>query len=91
MAFNAIPGFADYPQSLQRCAAVVNLVGDREPSRILADCLHLQSVTLSNLGRVPEAAECAGRALALARELGYPCSWPRRETWPPPSRLAPPR
>jgi DNA-binding CsgD family transcriptional regulator len=50
----------------------VNLIGDREPSRILADCLHLQSVTLANMGRVPEAAECAGRSLALARELGYP-------------------
>jgi non-specific serine/threonine protein kinase len=63
---------ADYPQSLQRCAAVVNLIGDRQPSRILADCLHLQSVTLANMGRVPEAAGCAGRALDLARELGYP-------------------
>jgi DNA-binding CsgD family transcriptional regulator len=63
---------ADLPQSLQRCAAVVDVIGDQEPSRILADCLHLQSVTLSNMGRVPEAAGCARRALALAHELGYP-------------------
>jgi predicted ATPase/DNA-binding CsgD family transcriptional regulator len=63
---------ADLPQSLKRCAAVVNLIEDQEPSRILADCLHLQSVTLSNMGRVPEAAGCAGRALALACELDYP-------------------
>jgi DNA-binding CsgD family transcriptional regulator len=48
------------------------VIGDRAPSRILADCLHLKSVTLANLGRVPEAARCARRALALARDLGYP-------------------
>ena len=63
---------ADLPQALQRCAAVVDVIGDRAPSRILADCLHLKSVTLANLGRVPEAARCARRALALARDLGYP-------------------
>jgi predicted ATPase/DNA-binding CsgD family transcriptional regulator len=62
----------DLPQSLQRCAAIVDVIGDRKPSRILADCLALQSVTLANLGRVPEAVGCARRALALARELGYP-------------------
>jgi DNA-binding CsgD family transcriptional regulator len=32
----------------------------------------VQSETLANLGRVPEAAECGRRALALASELGYP-------------------
>ncbi len=63
---------ADLPQAQQRCAAIVDVIGDREPSRILADCLALQSVTLSSLGRVPEAAGCARRALAIARELGYP-------------------
>ena len=47
---------------------------DRGPGAIpvLADCLALQSVTLANLGRVPEAAGCGRRALAMARELGYP-------------------
>ena len=30
-----------------------------------------QSVTVSNLGRVPEAARYGRRALAMARELGY--------------------
>ena len=63
---------ADLPQAQQRCAAIVDVIGDREPSRILADCLALQSVTLSSLGQVPEAAGCARRALAIARELGYP-------------------
>ena len=65
-------GAADLPQALQRCAAVMEAIGDRKPSRLLADCLTVQSETLANLGRVPEAAECGRRALALARELDYP-------------------
>ena len=68
IAFDA----ADLPGALQRSAAIVDVIGDREPSRILADCLGLQSFILSNLGRVPEAAGCARRALSLARELSYP-------------------
>ena len=50
----------------------MNVIGDREPTRVLVDCLHLQSAVLSNLGRVPEAAAISRRALAMARELGYP-------------------
>ena len=38
---------------------------------MLVDCLARQSVTLANLGRVPQAARCGRRALAMARELGY--------------------
>jgi predicted ATPase len=71
LAYTAMEA-ADLPQSLQRCAAIVDATGDREPSRVLVDCLALQSVTLANLGRAPEAAGCARRALAMARELGYP-------------------
>jgi len=63
---------ADLPGALQRCAAVIDVIGDREPSRLLVDCLHLQSAVLSNLGRVPEAVVSSRRALAMARELGYP-------------------
>ena len=63
---------ADLPGALQLCSAVVNVIGDREPTRVLVDCLHLQSAVLSNLGRVPEAAAISRRALAMARELGYP-------------------
>jgi len=63
---------ADLRGALQRCAAIGGAIGEREPSPVLADCLALQSITLSNLGRVPEAAGCARRALAIARELGYP-------------------
>src|SRR5689334_16723615 len=55
-------GAADLPQALQRCAAVMEAIGDREPSRLLVDCLTVQSETLANLGRVPEAAECGRRA-----------------------------
>jgi predicted ATPase/DNA-binding CsgD family transcriptional regulator len=65
-------GAADLPQALQRSAAVIEATGGREPSRLLADCLTVQSETLANLGRVPEAADCGRRALALARELDYP-------------------
>ena len=63
---------ADLPGALQLCVAVIDVIGDREPSRLLVDCLDLQSAILSNLGRVPEAAAISRRALAIARELGYP-------------------
>jgi predicted ATPase/DNA-binding CsgD family transcriptional regulator len=63
---------ADLPGALQRCAAVIDVIEDREPSRLLVDCLDLQSAVLSNLGRVPEAAAISRRALAMAREVGYP-------------------
>jgi len=62
---------ADLPQALQRCAAIIDVLGARQPSPLLVDCLGLQSSILANLGRVPEAAASSRRALALARELGY--------------------
>jgi predicted ATPase/DNA-binding CsgD family transcriptional regulator len=61
----------DLARTLEHCTAVLDVIGNREPSRALVDCLNLQSTTLSNLGRVPEAAESGRRALALARQLGY--------------------
>ena len=61
----------DLPAALERYTAVIDVIKDRGPSRMLVDCLARQSVTLSNLGRVPEAARCGRRALAMARELGY--------------------
>ena len=67
-AFDAV----DLPEALHRCAATVNMLEDRPPSRPLADCLAMQSIVLSNVGRVPEAAAAGRRALAVARELGYP-------------------
>jgi DNA-binding CsgD family transcriptional regulator len=39
---------------------------------VLAVCLGLESTILANLGRLPEAAASGRRALAMARDLGYP-------------------
>jgi non-specific serine/threonine protein kinase len=61
----------DLPAALERYAAIIDVIKDRGPSRMLVDCLARQSVTVSNLGRIPEAARCGRRALAMARELGY--------------------
>ena len=66
------PDSVDLPAGLQRCAAVIDVIGDRGPSRVLVDCLAVQSTILSGLGRIPEAVQCGRRALAMARELGYP-------------------
>lgn len=41
------------------------------PSRILVQALNGRARRLLNLGRIPEAAEDARGALAMARELGY--------------------
>jgi predicted ATPase/DNA-binding CsgD family transcriptional regulator len=67
-AFDAI----DLPGALHRCAATVKVIEDRPPSRPLADCLALESIILSSMGRVPEAAAAGHRALAISRELSYP-------------------
>jgi len=61
----------DLTDALGHFTVVCDAVGDRGPSRAMADCLGGRSVTLSNLGRVAEAVEEGRRALAMARELGY--------------------
>jgi predicted ATPase/DNA-binding CsgD family transcriptional regulator/tetratricopeptide (TPR) repeat protein len=71
LALMALDG-ANLPLALQRCSAVIDGPGGREPSRALAGCLAGQSTILANLGRLPEAAASGRRALAMARELGYP-------------------
>ena len=68
----AAQSLADMAEALAHFTAVRDAIGDRGPSRVLADCLGGRSVTLSNLGRTAEAAEDARRSLALGRELGYP-------------------
>jgi len=70
LAWAALNG-ADLPQALQRCAAVIDMTGDKKPSRALAECLAAQSIILSNMGRVAEAAASGRRALTMARELEY--------------------
>jgi predicted ATPase/DNA-binding CsgD family transcriptional regulator len=62
---------ADQAEALQRCTAVMDVLRNREPPQLLTDCLVMQSILLSNMGRLPEAAASGRRALALARELGY--------------------
>ncbi len=62
----------DTAAALGHYTAVRDAIGDRPPSRALADCLAGRSVTLLNLGRIPEAADEGRRALAMARELDYP-------------------
>jgi hypothetical protein len=54
---------ADVPQVLQRCAAVIDVLGD-----------------LGHRRPVPEAAASSRRALAMARELGYPLGQVRAMT-----------
>jgi predicted ATPase/DNA-binding CsgD family transcriptional regulator len=71
---------ADLPRALQRCTEVIDVIGDREPSRRLVDSLTGQAGTLVSMGQLPEAAGCARRALATARELGYPYGQVRATT-----------
>jgi DNA-binding CsgD family transcriptional regulator len=59
-------------RALDHFTAVRDALADRPPSRVLADCLSGRSGALANLGRIDEAAGDARRALAVARELGYP-------------------
>ena len=63
---------ADLAGALGHFTAVRDAIGDGAPSRVLADCLAGRSVTLANLGRIPEAVQDGRRCLALARELRYP-------------------
>ena len=57
--------------ALGHFTAVLDAVGDRGPSRVLADALVGRSTSLQLTGRVAEGAEEARRSLAVARELGY--------------------
>jgi DNA-binding CsgD family transcriptional regulator/tetratricopeptide (TPR) repeat protein len=63
---------ADLAGALGHYTAVRDAAGDRRPPWMLADCLSARSVVLANLNRLDEAADDGHRALALARELGYP-------------------
>jgi non-specific serine/threonine protein kinase len=71
LAWTASDG-ADLPGALRRCGKVLDAIGGGKPSRVLVDCLGVQSGALSNLGRPLEAAAASRRGLALARELDYP-------------------
>ena len=53
-------------------AAAVDALAGGPPSPLLAQVLGKRAASLANLGRLPEAADDARRALALARQIGYP-------------------
>jgi len=63
---------ADMATALGHLTAVCDAIGDRGPSRMLADVLNGRSAVWRELGRIPEAVQDSRRALAVARELGYP-------------------
>jgi predicted ATPase/DNA-binding CsgD family transcriptional regulator len=63
---------ADLAGALGYFTAICDAVGDRGPSRVLADALAGRSITLVNMGRLTEGTEDGRRSLAMARELGYP-------------------
>jgi non-specific serine/threonine protein kinase len=58
--------------ALGHFTALRHAVEHRPPSRALADALGGRAVTLRTLGQVRQSAAESRRALALARELGYP-------------------
>ena len=63
---------ADLPGALQRCVAVIDVIGDREPSRLLVDCLDMQSAILSSL------AGLRRRPRSAAAPWPWPGSWVTR-------------
>jgi predicted ATPase/DNA-binding CsgD family transcriptional regulator len=63
---------ADLAASLGHFTALRDAAAERGPCRALADGLAGRSGALSQMGRYAEAADEARRALAMAREVGYP-------------------
>ena len=63
---------ADLAGSLDHFTALRDAAGDGEPPRPLTDALAGRSAALRELGRLAEAVDDGRRALALAREIGYP-------------------
>ena len=66
-----MPAALGYFTALRDAAAV------RGPCRALADGLNRRGRVLVNMGRFAEAADEHRRALAVAREIGYPAG----EAW----------
>jgi predicted ATPase/DNA-binding CsgD family transcriptional regulator len=59
-------------RALGHFTALRDAVADRPPSRALADALAGRAQALRGTGRIAEAAADARRALAVARDVGYP-------------------
>jgi predicted ATPase/DNA-binding CsgD family transcriptional regulator len=62
----------DFAGALGYFTAVRDAMAGRAPSPVLVDALAGRSVALVNIDHVPEGIENARRALAWAKELGYP-------------------
>ena len=62
---------ADQAAALSHFTALRDAAAQRGPCRALADALEGQSLVLLTMGRFAEAADNAGRSLAVARELRY--------------------
>jgi predicted ATPase/serine/threonine protein kinase/DNA-binding CsgD family transcriptional regulator len=62
----------DFLGALKHYALAISAVADNPQSPVLADATSGRANCLLNLRRNAEAAEEAGRALDLAREIGYP-------------------
>jgi predicted ATPase/DNA-binding CsgD family transcriptional regulator len=65
---------ADLAGSLDHFTMLRDAVEGRGPSRALADALAGRSAALRVIGQIPEAADDARRAVALAQEIGYPAA-----------------
>jgi predicted ATPase/DNA-binding CsgD family transcriptional regulator len=63
---------ADLAGTLDHFTALRDAVTGQGPSRALADALVGRSAALRELGQIAEAADEGRRALAMAREAGYP-------------------
>jgi non-specific serine/threonine protein kinase len=66
-----LASYTDIAGALGHFTAIRDALGARGPSSLLVDGLAGRSAALRNLGRIPEAAEDARRALAAARDIGY--------------------
>ena len=62
----------DPAAALSHSTALRDAAAVRGPCRALADGLHRRSMILANTGRFAEMADESRRALAVAREIGYP-------------------
>jgi predicted ATPase/class 3 adenylate cyclase/DNA-binding CsgD family transcriptional regulator len=63
---------ADNVGALDHFTALLDALADRPPSRALAGALTGRAMKLLDTGRTAEGADEARRALAVAREVGYP-------------------
>ncbi len=62
----------DFADGVDYYTAVCDAVADREPLPMLVDAMAGRSAALVNINRVAAGIEDARRAVALARQMGYP-------------------